>query len=233
MGKPVPALWGCRSLRQAGAQGTPLDEPRGPWGARKGTDPSRDAWKTKQNFLWRTPIRELVQTLLKQPYLLGYTPSPPVTSHAIVLTVKILGTLRLSSFTLTVWGAGRLKQIHQEKKIKWWFAVLSKKYICLANVIVQDAGSREGSSVLLPWRCSQPRAGQPSREGGRERSLTPQIWSLGKTSPVFKTEACGGWKPTHTDYKGTSENVVLTALPVGIPTPDYVVWPRPFRSFLW
>ena len=54
---------------------------------------------------------ELVQTLLKQPYLFGYAPSPPVSSRAIVLTVKIIGPLRLLGFMLTVWRAGRLKQI--------------------------------------------------------------------------------------------------------------------------
>lgn len=36
--------------------------------------------------------------------------------------------------------------------------------------MVQDAGSREGSLVLPPQGCSQPRAGQPGWEGGRERS---------------------------------------------------------------
>lgn len=35
--------------------------------------------------------------------------------------------------------------------------------------MVQDASGREGSLVLPPWGCSQPRAGQPGWEGGRER----------------------------------------------------------------
>lgn len=111
MGKPIPALWGCTSLHRAGARGTRLEEPRGPWGTGRGADPLRDAWKAEQNFPWRTTVRELVQTLLKQAYLFGYAPSPPVSSHAVVLTVKILGPLRPSGFMLTVWKVGRLKQI--------------------------------------------------------------------------------------------------------------------------
>lgn len=57
-------------------------------------------------------MRELAQTLLRQPYLFGYAPSPPVSSHAVVLTVKILVPLRVLTFMLTVWRPGRLKQIH-------------------------------------------------------------------------------------------------------------------------
>lgn len=47
----------------------------------------------------------------KATYLFGYAPSPSVRSHAMALTVKILGLLRLSRSMLTVWRVGRLKQI--------------------------------------------------------------------------------------------------------------------------
>lgn len=56
-------------------------------------------------------MQELVQTLLKQLYLFGHVPSPPVSSHATVLTIKILDSLGLLRFMLEVRRAGRLKQI--------------------------------------------------------------------------------------------------------------------------
>lgn len=49
MGKPVPTLWGCTSRCRAGARGTRLEEPGGPWGTGRGVDPLRDAWKVKED----------------------------------------------------------------------------------------------------------------------------------------------------------------------------------------
>lgn len=54
-------------------------------------------------------MQEVLQTLLKQPYLFGYAPLSPVSSHTIVLVVKNLDLLRLSRFTLTVLRWGMLK----------------------------------------------------------------------------------------------------------------------------
>lgn len=54
-------------------------------------------------------MREVLRTLLKQPYVFGYAPLSPVSSHAIVLAVKNLHLVRLLRFMLTVWRWGMLK----------------------------------------------------------------------------------------------------------------------------
>lgn len=54
-------------------------------------------------------MQEVLQTLLKQPYLFGFAPLYPVSSHAIVLAVKNLDLLRLLRFMLTVWRWGMLE----------------------------------------------------------------------------------------------------------------------------
>lgn len=109
MGKPVPTPWGCTNFHWAGTRETHLEELCGLWGAGRGADPLRDASKVKQNFLWRTTMQEVLQTLLKQPYLFGYSPLSPVISHTIVLVVKNLDLLRLLRFMLTVSRWGMLK----------------------------------------------------------------------------------------------------------------------------
>lgn len=54
-------------------------------------------------------MQEVLQTLLKQPYLFGYAPLSPVSSHPIVLAVENLDLLRLLRFMLTVLIWGMLK----------------------------------------------------------------------------------------------------------------------------
>lgn len=56
-----------------------------------------------------------------------------------------------------------------------------------------------------------------------DESLMPQTWGLWKTSPVPKAAACGGWCEAGNRHIWTTrafqKNVMLPAMPVGIPAP--------------
>lgn len=162
MGKPVPMLWGCTSLRRAGTRGTCLEKPCRLWGTGRGADPSRDAWKAKQNLPWRTTMWEWILTL-KQPIYLGMLLHLLLDHMPWLWQLKFLVHL---DFQGLCWQFGEW--------VGWnKYCCIKQKNTYLANLMFQNAGSRGVSSVLPPWGCSQLRAGQPGWEGGRERS-----WSV-------------------------------------------------------